>query len=168
MMNSQNPQRPRMLMVMNTVTMPVGELTRELERLAVGTSRLSFVQYSSDVFASNEYDVRISGTGADVTVDVAEPECGQPVLTSNHDGGDSQWQEVKWLIQAIDYRRNLLASCMNALRTHHPEFPVARHSVRLPTLADECDLHVTIVAKTLDNKICLTPNGPVSCRDFVR
>jgi len=163
----QYKDRPWLIDHMKPLMMTVGELSARLERLATNNSQLSFISHAESKFVSNEYDVRVSAVGSGLSIDIAEPACGQPLLSATHDPNDPRCQEADWLIQTMVTRRDMLSRVMRALAENHPGSPVPQHSVRFQTIADACNLHITTVSRTLDNKICSTPNGPMPCRDYI-
>lgn len=167
MMNARDPDRPPLIFIMNTLMMTVGELSAEFMRIAGDTSHLSFVPHSESVFTSDEYDVAVSSTDSGVSIAISEPACGQPILSQHADVQGTACQQARWLIEAMNARRDMLNRVMDVLSHQCPDFPIVKHAVRFNDLANACDVHITIVAKAIHNKQCLTPCGPVPCVDYI-
>ena len=47
-----------------------------------------------------------------------------------------------------------------------PEYPGPKVPLKMGDIAKDCDIHVTTVARAVDDKICQIDTGSIRCREF--
>ncbi|MFW5798035.1 MAG: RNA polymerase factor sigma-54 [Planctomycetota bacterium] len=79
-------------------------------------------------------------------------------------------QSARWLIEAIEQRRETLLNVSNAIVEHQQEFledgPVAVKPLRMKTIAEQVGIHVATVCRAVANKYMETPHGVFELRYF--
>lgn len=163
----RDPNQPSMLFIMNTLQLPTGELSRALKAVAARTDMLTFMCHEPGVFVSDTYDVRVSETADGPGIEVAEPECGRAVIQQEPNETDGGVRDAQRLLYAINARRTVLQDIMRGVANCVGGFPDPGEPCTIGDVAQYLDVHVTTVARALDNKWCLTPQGAVPCRQFV-
>ncbi len=158
---------PTMMTRMTVLQMNVAELSEELLRHARLTPELCFQRVSPGTLASNEFDVAVFQTDDGLRSEIARPLCGDPILAPRVAGISPEWSRCRDLIASIQLRRATLKKVIDTLIALLPEFPKSSSTLRLQTLADFCDMHITTVSRALDNKQCATPTGLVPLRQLV-
>lgn len=161
-----NPSR--LIYQMAVLQMNVAELKNELLLYFAKTPRSSFVPYQAGTFESDHIDVLTKRANSGFSIEIAEPESGRLILTPDQDPArNSEWRLCQPLIDAIGHRRAVLHKVSTAIVACLPEFPQIGPGVPLSELARVCDMHVTTVARALDNKVCETTLGVVPIRHFL-
>ena len=161
-----NPSR--LIYQIAVLQMTVAELKDELLLYFAKTPGVSFVPHDAGTFASDRIDVAIKRANGGFAIEIAEPEPGRLILNPDQDPTrNSEWRLCQQLIEAIGHRRAVIHKVSTAIVACLPEFPRIGLGVRLFELARICDMHVTTVARALDNKVCETTLGVVPMRHFL-
>lgn len=161
-----NPSR--LIYQMAVLQMTVAELKDELLLNFAKSPGVSFVPYDAGIFVSDRIDVAIRRANSGFAIETAEPEAGRLILTPDQDPTrNSEWRLCQQLIEAISHRRAVVHNVSTAIVACLPEFPRIGPGVHLFELARMCDIHVTTVARALDNKVCETTLGVVPMRHFL-
>jgi len=148
--------------------LPIGEISSRLSQLVAHVSYFELVPFGQTVFTSSKFDVAIRPSPSGGEIDVAEPECGYPDLSIKllRDKQDIR-KEIETLWAATRDRRKLLHDVMDTICKLNSGNLNPNASIRMSEIAKTCDLHITTVARVLDNKVCLLDTGAVFCRDYI-
>jgi RNA polymerase sigma-54 factor len=78
--------------------------------------------------------------------------------------------QARWLIEAIEQRRNTLEKVARAIIEHQKEFlergPDYIHPLKMQNIADRVGVHVTTVSRAVDDKWIETPRGTFPLKRF--
>lgn len=79
-------------------------------------------------------------------------------------------QSARWLLDAIEQRRNTLLKVAQAIVEHQKDFlekgPEYLHPLRMQDIADKVGVHVTTVSRAVDEKWIQTPQGILPLKRF--
>jgi RNA polymerase sigma-54 factor len=79
-------------------------------------------------------------------------------------------QAARWLIEAVEQRRNTLLKVAKAIVEHQKAFldegPEALEPLKMQQIADRVHVHVTTVSRAVDDKWIQTPRGIFSLKRF--
>jgi RNA polymerase sigma-54 factor len=79
-------------------------------------------------------------------------------------------QAARWLIEAIEQRRNTIQRVARAIIDHQKEFldkgPEFIHPLKMQEIADRVGVHVTTVSRAVDDKWIQTPRGIFPLKRF--
>ena len=160
--------RPRMICDMETLQMSVGEISSRLSDLVGKESYFEFSPFSEHIFTSDTIDLAIQETQPRFTIDVSEPTCGIPnlelallrdnVLVRN---------QITMIWEATRKRRAYLSDVMTEVINLNSSNLRPTASVRMTDVADACNIHITMVSRILDNKICRIDGQTFPCRRYI-
>lgn len=158
---------PAMIFRMEVLQMTVAELSLALQRYAFACSELPITFAPSGSFQSDEFDVAVSRTPDQLTVGIAEPQCGIPILPPFPSTPSTELQMCQFLIDAMAQRSATLRLVTETLVAQFPEFPEFTEPIKMSQVARNCNLHVATVSRALDNKICLSAVGKIALKQFI-
>ena len=150
---------PPLLISLNVLTMNVSELSNALTRIEKETSALTFIPYPTGTLVSDNFDVAVDESVD--SVQIAEPRCGKPHFANYQDDLTHPLQTYRSFIDSLPPRRAMLTKVTNLLITKLPGFPNTNSHIDIFRLAELCNVHVTTISRTIQNKACRIRNGSI-------
>ena len=79
------------------------------------------------------------------------------------------YNQAKWFIKNLNYRKINIIRVVNAIFSHHKEFlneKILKSSLNIKTIANELEIHESTVSRIVNNKFVETPHGIFELKYF--
>ena len=79
------------------------------------------------------------------------------------------YNQAKWFIKNLNYRKINIIRVVNAIFSHHKEFlneNILKSSLNIKTIANELEIHESTVSRIINNKFVETPHGVFELKYF--
>jgi len=79
------------------------------------------------------------------------------------------YNQAKWFIKNLNYRKINIIRVVNAIFSHHKEFlneNILKSSLNIKTIANELEIHESTVSRIVNNKFVETPHGVFELKYF--
>ena len=90
-------------------------------------------------------------------------------LKKNEINDKDAYNQAKWFIKNLNYRKINIIRVVNAIFSHHKEFlseNILKSSLNIKTIANELEIHESTVSRIINNKFVETPHGIFELKYF--
>ena len=90
-------------------------------------------------------------------------------LKKNEINDKDSYNQAKWFIKNLNYRKINIIRVVNAIFSHHKEFlskNILKSSLNIKTIANKLEIHESTVSRIINNKFVETPHGIFELKYF--
>lgn len=90
-------------------------------------------------------------------------------LKKNEINDKDSYNQAKWFIKNLNYRKINIIRVVNAIFSHHKEFlseNILKSSLNIKTIANKLEIHESTVSRIVNNKFVETPHGIFELKYF--
>ena len=90
-------------------------------------------------------------------------------LKKNEINDKDAYNQAKWFIKSLNYRKINIIRVVNAIFSHHKEFlseNILKSSLNIKTIANKLEIHESTVSRIINNKFVETPHGIFELKYF--
>ena len=153
---------------METIQMAIGEISSRLSDLVGQVSYFEFLPFDESTCTSDTIDLAIRESHRGFAIDVSEPRCGIPhlELVLLRDNVPLR-NRITMIWEATRKRKSYLSDVMAVVINLNFGNLIPNASVRMFDVANACNLHITMVSRILDDKICRVADQTFPCRRYI-
>ena len=163
------PKAKKLNREMEILCLPICEISSQLSELVGQVSHIELDPFPASVFVSDLHDVAIRSRDEEPAIEVAEPICGVPNMELFlYRDNTSLREEISQFWETTRRRKKLLRTVMEELLSLNGGNLLPGGEIQMAEIAEACEVHVTHVARALDQKKCLIEQETFSCHEFIR